>query len=57
LWVVLYVGLGWFFSDRVVYLAELLGDLTWVIVGAIATTFLGWKLFSYFRVDRSDKPK
>ena len=49
LWVVLYVMLGKFFSDRVQELAELLGNLTWVIVGVIAATILGWKLFQYFR--------
>ena len=49
LWVVLYVMLGKTFSDRVQGLAELLGNLTWVIVGVIAATILGWKLFQYFR--------
>jgi len=49
LWVVLYVMLGKGFSDRVQGLAELLGSLTWVIVGLIAATILGWKLFQYFR--------
>jgi len=39
-------------------LAELLGNLTWVIVGVIAAIILGWKLFQYFRdpdVAESDK--
>jgi membrane-associated protein len=49
LWVCLYVMLGWLFSDRVQYLADLFGNLTWVIVGAIAASVLGWKLFQYFR--------
>jgi membrane protein DedA with SNARE-associated domain len=49
LWVVLYVMLGKIFSDRAQGLAELLGNLTWVIVGFIAATILGWKLFQYFR--------
>lgn len=49
LWIVLYVMLGYVFSDRVQDLAELLGNLTWVIVGVIAATILGWKLFQYFR--------
>ncbi len=49
LWVVLYVMLGRIFSNRVQALAELLGNLTWVIVGVIATMILGWKLFRYFR--------
>lgn len=47
--VVLYLMLGKIFSDRVQSLAELLGNLTWVIVGALAATILGWKLFQYFR--------
>jgi membrane-associated protein len=49
LWVVLYLMLGKIFSDRVESLADLLGNLTWVIVGALAATILGWKLFQYFR--------
>jgi len=49
LWVCLCVGLGWLFSDRVQYLANLMGSLTWFIVGAVAATFLGWKLLRYFR--------
>jgi len=58
LWVVLYVILGKTFSDRVQGLAELLGNLTWVIVGVLAAIILGWKLFQYFRdpdVAESDK--
>ena len=49
LWVVLYVSLGRIFSDRVEYLSELAGNLTWLIVGMLATSLLGWKLFKYFR--------
>jgi membrane-associated protein len=49
LWVVIYVNLGKIFSDRVSALAELLGNLTWVIVGVIAAAILGWKLLQYFR--------
>ena len=49
LWVVIYVSLGNLFSDRVGALAELLGNLTWVIVGVIAAGILGWKLLQYFR--------
>jgi membrane protein DedA with SNARE-associated domain len=52
LWVVLYVLLGKFFNDRVVELADLLGNLTWVIIGVIATIVLGWKLFQTFRNDK-----
>ncbi len=49
LWVVIYVSLGNLFSDRVGALAELLGNLTWVIVGVVAALILGWKLLQYFR--------
>jgi membrane protein DedA with SNARE-associated domain len=49
LWVVLYVSLGKIFSDRVSALADLLGNLTWVIIGLLAALILGWKLLRYFR--------
>ena len=53
LWVVIYVSLGNIFSDRVGALAQLLGNLTWVIVGVLAMLILGWKLLQYFRSDES----
>lgn len=56
LWVALYVTLGRLFSDRVEQLAELLGNLAWVLVGALATVFLGWKLISYFRASDVTAP-
>ena len=34
LWVVLYVMLGYIFSDRVQYIAEILGNLAWAIPGS-----------------------
>lgn len=49
LWVVLYVMLGYIFSDRVQYLAEILGNLAWVILGLIVAAVLGWKIFRYLR--------
>jgi membrane-associated protein len=49
LWVVLYVGLGYWFSDRVQYLVEILGNLAWVILGVIVTMILGWKVFRYLK--------
>ena len=49
LWVVIYVGLGNIFNDRVGALADLLGNLTWVILGVTAALILGWKLLQYFR--------
>lgn len=49
LWVALYVILGKIFNDNVQELADLLGNLTWVLIGLLITIFLGWKLFRYFR--------
>jgi membrane-associated protein len=49
LWVILYVMLGKFFSDRVQELVEILGNLAWVVVGLIAAVLLGWKLLRYLQ--------
>lgn len=49
LWVVIYVGLGKIFSDRVAALADILGNLTWAILGICVAGILGWKLLQYFR--------
>jgi membrane protein DedA with SNARE-associated domain len=53
LWVVLYVMLGYIFSDRVQYIAEILGNLAWAILALIVAIILGWKLFRYFRTAAS----
>jgi membrane-associated protein len=49
LWVVLYVMLGYYFSDRVQYIAEVLGNLGWAIIFFIVAAILGWKVLRYFR--------
>lgn len=49
LWVLLYVGLGYAFSDRVQMIADVLGNLVWVVVGLLTASFLGWKLWGYLR--------
>lgn len=49
LWVGLYVLLGFFFSDRVEEVAEVLGDLKWVMLGAVVAIVAGWKSIQYFR--------
>jgi len=49
LWVVLYVMLGYIFSDRVQYIVEILGNLGWAILALVVTIILGWKLFRHFR--------
>lgn len=48
LWVVLYVALGYIFSDRVQYIVEILGNLAWAILALIASVILGWKVIRYF---------
>ena len=49
LWVLIYVSLGRAFSDKVQTIADLLGNLTWVVLGFGTTAFLGWKLFGKAR--------
>jgi len=49
LWVVLYVYLGYIFSDRVQYIAEILGNLGWAVLAFLIAIILGWKLIRYFR--------
>ena len=53
LWVVLYVMLGYIFSERVQSTAEILGNLAWVIIGFIVAVILGWKIMQYLRLQNS----
>jgi membrane-associated protein len=53
LWVVVYVMLGNIFSDRVQAIAEVLGNLAWVILGFIIAVILGWKIMQYPRLQNS----
>jgi membrane-associated protein len=54
LWVLLYVLLGQFFSNRVQEMSELLGDFVWMIVGLLFVVALGWNLLKFFRSNSSD---
>jgi membrane protein DedA with SNARE-associated domain len=47
--VVIYVTLGWVFSDSVMSLDSVLGELTWATVALAAAALLGWKLVSLLR--------
>jgi len=47
-----YIGLGWFFSDRVMALYAVLGDLTWAIAALLAAIVLGWQLLAHLRPAR-----
>lgn len=48
-WVCLYVTLGYIFSDRVQYLAELLGNLGFALLAFLVAILLGWQLVKYLR--------
>jgi membrane protein DedA with SNARE-associated domain len=48
-WVMLYVLLGYTFSDRVQYLAEILGNFAWFILGVFVAILLGIKVMRYLR--------
>jgi membrane protein DedA with SNARE-associated domain len=44
-----YISLGRFFSDRVMALDGVLGDLTWAIAALLAAVILGYQLWAYLR--------
>jgi membrane protein DedA with SNARE-associated domain len=46
---VLYVMVGYIFSDRVQAIEEILGNLAWVILGFIVAVILGWKIVRSLR--------
>ena len=52
---VVYISLGWFFSDRVMALYAVLGDLTWAIAALLAAIILGYQLLAYLRRARAGK--
>jgi membrane protein DedA with SNARE-associated domain len=56
LWVVLYVMLGYVFSDHVQSIADILGNLAWGILGLIGAAILGWKIVRSLRQQESVKP-
>jgi membrane-associated protein len=45
----LYIFLGRYFSDRIIALDGVLGDLTWAIVAFIAASIFGFQLLRYLR--------
>jgi membrane-associated protein len=49
----IFISLGWFFSDRVMALYAVLGDLTWAIAALAAAILLGYQLLSYVRRTRA----
>ena len=49
LWVVLFVMLGYIFSERVQVVAEVLGRLAWVGLGVILADILGLRIMQYLR--------
>jgi len=48
-----YVSLGRFFSDRVMALDGVLGDLTWAVAALLAAVILGYQLLAYVRHARA----
>jgi len=51
MWVLIYVLLGKFFSDRVEAISATMGDLTWVILGIAGVIFFGWRLLKSWRAE------
>jgi membrane-associated protein len=54
-WVILYVLLGYIFSDRVQYLAEILGNMAWFILGIVVAILLGVKVLKYLRAQPEEE--
>jgi membrane protein DedA with SNARE-associated domain len=50
--VVIYVSLGRIFSDRVIELDAMLGDLSWAILAMLASAFIIWRLWLSTRAGR-----
>jgi membrane-associated protein len=44
-----FISLGWFFSDRVIALYGVLGNLTWAIAALLAAIILGYELLAHLR--------
>jgi hypothetical protein len=38
-------------------MAEVLGNLTWVILGLIGTVILGWRVVRYVRPEKAENQK
>lgn len=49
-----FISLGRFFSDRVMSLYAVLGDLTWAIAALLAAVILGYQLLTYLRRARAE---
>ncbi|MGA7237814.1 MAG: VTT domain-containing protein [Bryobacteraceae bacterium] len=45
----LYISLGRYFSDRIIALDAILGNVTWAVVALFAAIVLGYRLVSYLR--------
>jgi len=50
---VVFISLGWFFSDSVMALYGVLGDLTWAIAALLAAIILGYQLRAQMRRARA----
>jgi len=50
---VVFIGLGRMFSDRVLAIDGLVGDLTWALLALLVAVALGWKLVSFLLRRRS----
>jgi membrane-associated protein len=55
-WVLIYVGLGYTFSDRVQTLVDVLGNFVWALVGLLLTGMLGSRLVKYLRNESESDP-
>ncbi|MGF0540368.1 DedA family protein [Agrobacterium sp. ES01] len=57
IWVMVYVGLGFFFSDHVIAIAKFASNATGFLVAATIAGLLGWQLISARRTRHSKKQR
>src|SRR5690606_34537270 len=55
LWILIYLLLGIYFSDRVEATADLLVNISWAVVGLAAAIILGWKVRQFLQNNVPDK--
>jgi len=49
IWVLLYVGVGRLFSNRVAEISDILGEFTWVVLGLVVVMVIGYQLVKTLR--------
>ncbi|MHA1128166.1 MAG: DedA family protein [Alphaproteobacteria bacterium] len=52
-WVAIYLGIGYAFRGNIEELSAILGGASWLIIAALVTIFLGFRLLAAYRKERT----